>query len=464
MSNRTATMPEIGDITPELLHVKAIEKKRYTYEWYVVFICMLAYILSFVDRQIISLMIEPIKQDLELSDTQFSLLSGLAFSLFYAFMGAPIAILADRHSRSKIMAIGVVFWSIATMACGMSKNFFQLFLSRMGVGVGEAALSPAFYSMSADMFPKKKLGRAVGIYSLGAFIGGGVAFLIGGYVISLVKELDTIIIPVLGELRPWQMTFILVGLPGVFLALLMFLTIKDPKRKGLKLDSDGAVVKSTFKDTLSFIYTHKKTISHHFIGFSFYAMVLYSLMGWSPAFYMRHFGLTPSETGYYLGIILLLSNTAGVFFGGWLVDWLNGKGYTDAAMRAGFIGAVGLIIPAVLFTMVDSLWLSLTILTIAMFFASFPLVTSAAAIQVLAPNQLRAQVTALFLLVSNLVGLGLGTSAVALITDKILGSPLLVGQSISIMNLIAGGLTIVILLTGCKAFRESVALEKNSSQ
>lgn len=444
---------------PDILLSSPTARKSYAYEWFVVFICMAAYILSFVDRQIISLMIEPIKQDLQLSDTQFSLLSGLAFSLFYAFMGAPIAILADRYSRSKIMAIGVVFWSIATALCGLSRNFIQMFLARIGVGVGEAALSPAFYSMAADMFPKEKLGRAVGIYSLGAFIGGGIAFLIGGYVISLVKELDVIVLPLLGALKPWQATFILVGLPGVFLALLMILTIRDPKRQGLKTDSDGAVVKSSFKDTLRFVFTHHKTFLFHFLGFSFYAMVLYSLMGWSPAFYMRNFQLTPSETGYYLGIILLLANTCGVFFGGWLTDWLNTKGYQDAAMRTGVIGALGLIIPSVIFSQVDSLYLSLSLLAIAMFFASFPLVTSAASLQVLAPNQLRAQVTALFLLVSNLIGLGIGTTVVALVTDRIFQSPLLVGHSISSINLVAGALTIILLIFGCKAFRQSLAAE-----
>ncbi|WP_049055643.1 MFS transporter, partial [Achromobacter xylosoxidans] len=157
-------------------------QKRYAYEWYVVLICMLAYIFSFVDRQILALMIEPIKRDLQLSDTQFSLLHGLAFSLFYAFMGIPIALLADRYSRPRIIAIGVAFWSLATAACGLSKNFGQMFLARIGVGVGEAALSPATYSMLSDMFPRHKLGRAVGIYSIGSFIGGGLAFLIGGYV------------------------------------------------------------------------------------------------------------------------------------------------------------------------------------------------------------------------------------------------------------------------------------------
>ena len=161
--------------------------RRYAYEWYVVLVCMLAYIFSFVDRQILALMIEPIKRDLDLSDTQFSLLHGLAFSLFYAFMGIPIALLADRYSRPRIIAIGVAFWSLATAVCGLSRNFAQMFLARIGVGVGEAALSPATYSMLSDMFPRDRLGRAVGVYSIGSFIGGGLAFLIGGYVINLLK-------------------------------------------------------------------------------------------------------------------------------------------------------------------------------------------------------------------------------------------------------------------------------------
>ncbi|MBP6562357.1 MAG: MFS transporter [Neisseriaceae bacterium] len=435
-------------------------KKRYVYEWYVVFICMLAYILSFVDRQIIALMIEPIKQDLQLSDTQFSLLSGLAFSLFYAFMGAPIALLADRYSRSKIMAIGVVFWSLATAACGLSKNFLHLFLARMGVGVGEAALSPAFYSMASDMFPKAKLGRAVAIYSTGAFIGGGVAFLIGGYVISLIKDLDNIVVPLLGSMRPWQATFIMVGLPGVFLALLMVLTIRDPKRQGLKVGAQGQAIKPTFGTTVAFISRHRHTFFYHFIGFSFYAMTLYSLMGWSPAFYIRHFGLSPSQTGYYLGITLLLANTSGVFFSGWLIDWFTKKGHSDAGMRTGYLGAMGLLLPAVLFTQVDSLGLSLGLLAIAMFFASFPLSTSAQSMQILAPNQQRAQVSALFLLVSNLIGLGVGTTVVALITDNVFGSPLLVGHSISLVNLAASLIAIVLLMRGCQHFRRSIQQEQ----
>ncbi|HBG82378.1 MAG TPA: MFS transporter, partial [Acinetobacter radioresistens] len=226
--------------------------KSSVYTWYVVLLCMLAYIFSFIDRQILALMIEPIKADLNLTDTQFSLLHGLAFSLFYAFMGLPLAYIADRFSRPKLISIGIIFWSLATAFCGLSKNFVQLFLSRMGVGIGEAALSPAAYSMFSDMFSKEKLGRAVAVYSIGSFVGGGIAFLVGGYVIGLLKDTSLIDVPFFGMLKAWQMAFIIVGLPGIFIGLLFILTVKEPKRKGQRLNAQGEVEKVSFKSSFSF--------------------------------------------------------------------------------------------------------------------------------------------------------------------------------------------------------------------
>ncbi|MCU4336283.1 spinster family MFS transporter [Acinetobacter dispersus] len=437
-----------------------LEHERYGYQWYVVVICMLAYILSFVDRQILSLMIEPIKHDLMLSDTQFSLLQGLAFSLFYAFMGIPIAALADKKSRIKIISIGIAFWSLATAACGLSKNFAQMFLARLGVGAGEAALSPAFYSIVTDLFPKEKLGRALGLYAIGAFIGSGLAFLIGGYVISLLKNVDSVILPVIGQLKTWQLTFFIVGLPGVLLALVMILTVKEPTRKGLKVDQNGQIIQASFKNSIAFIRTHRKTFFCHFIGFSFYTMMLYSLLGWAPAFYMRHFGLDASQTGYILGSIILVANTAGALFCGWLIDHFSKKGYSDAAIRAGMIGCTALIVPSVLFTQVDNMYLSFALIFVAMFFSTFPIPASAAATQMLTPNQLRAQVSAKFLLVSNLIALGVGTTAVALLTDKYFQNTLMVGNSISIVNAVAGLLGVFLLYKGCKYYRESIKHEQ----
>jgi len=435
-------------------------QESFGYQWYVVVICMVAYILSFVDRQILSLMIEPIKQDLMLTDTQFSLLQGLAFSLFYAFMGIPIAALADKKSRIKIISIGIAFWSLATAACGLSKNFIQMFIARLSVGAGEAALSPAFYSIVTDLFPKEKLGRALGLYAIGAFIGSGLAFLIGGYVISLLKNMDMVVLPVIGQLKTWQLTFFIVGLPGVLLALVMILTVKEPKRKGLKLDQNGQVIQASFKNSIAFIKTHKKTFFCHFIGFSFYTMMLYSLLGWAPAFYMRHFGLDASQTGYILGSIILIANTAGALFCGWLIDYFSKKGYSDAAIRAGMIGCAALVLPSVLFTQVDNMYLSFGLIFIAMFFSTFPIPASAAATQMLTPNQLRAQVSAKFLLISNLIALGVGTTAVALLTDKYFENTLMVGNSISIVNAIAGIIGVFLLFKGCKYYRESILLEK----
>ena len=437
--------------------------RRYTYEWYVVIVCMLAYVFSFVDRQVLALMIEPIKHDLQLSDTQFSLLQGFAFSLFYAIMGMPIAYLADRFARPRIIAIGIALWSIATAGCGTAQSFVQMFAARLSVGVGEAALSPSTYSMLSDYFPKEKLGRALGIYSLGSFIGGGMAFLVGGYVIALLKHATRFSLPVLGEVHAWQITFFIVGLPGLLIALLFFATVRDPQRKGLASDINGQAMKVSLLDTLRFIGKHRATFFCHFVGFSFYAMTLYCLMSWSPAFYMRHFGLSPVEAGYKLGAVLLVANTAGVFCGGWLNDWFLRRGYRDAPMRAAWLGALFLIVPSVVMTQAEDVSGSLVWLVLAMFFASFPLPTSAVAMQNLAPNQMRAQVSAIFLLVSNLIGLGLGTTLVALVTDKVFGSPLAVGNSMAVINAIATVLAFALLYIGCRHYRASLEREASPS-
>ena len=258
----------------------------WVYPWYVVFICMLVYILSYVDRQILALLIDPIRADLALTDTQFSLILGFAFSLFYATMGIPIAILSDRRSRPLIISVGIFVWSLATAGCGFARSFLHLFLMRMGVGIGEASLSPAAYSMIADLFPKEKLGRALSVYAMGSFIGGGLALTIGGIVITAISGWADIQIPLFGtiqEFRPWQLTFIVIGAPGVLVALIFFLTVKDPRRKNInKNESLSAreqkdnIIKP--KDVLAYIKRNNRAVASHFVGFSFAALTLFGLM------------------------------------------------------------------------------------------------------------------------------------------------------------------------------------------
>ncbi len=435
------------------------EQSSDRYKWYVVTLCTLAYLFAYIDRQILALLVEPVKADLHLTDTQFSFLHGLAFSLMYAFMGIPIARLADRHSRPLIIALGITFWSLATVACGISKTYWQMFLARMSVGTGEAALSPAAYSLFADLFSKSKLGRVVGTYSVGAFLGGGMAFIVGGLVIDLIEGMDAFKLPLLGNLRPWQLVFFVVGFPGLIIALLMFTTVREPQRQDLQVLSTGEVDQPTLWDTWSFIRKNRATFLCHYLGFSFYALALLAMLSWLPAFYMRNYALSATQTGYYLGTIVLLANTSGVFFGGYLSDFLHRRGNTDAPIYAGAIGAAMASCFGCWFVLVDDLSLSLISIVPAMFFLSFPMPTSTAAMQILAPNQMRAQVSAIFILVMNLFALGLGTTLVALVTDKIFHNERDVGYSLAIVVVVATISAAVLLQIGRHYFQESIENE-----
>ncbi len=421
------------------------------YPWYIVSLCMLAYIFSFIDRQVITLLIEPIRADLQISDTQFSLLHGLAFAMLYAVAGIPIARLADSRSRPVIISVGIFIWSFATAACGTAKNFTQLFLARMAVGVGEAALSPAAYSMITDSFPKSKLGLALGVYSSGSFLGGGLAFIIGGAAIAVVEQWGAQTVPVIGLVKPWQMTFFMVGLPGLLVAAMFYITVRDPERKGVA--SDGAAF--TFGDVLRYIGGHKATFAAHYLGFGFMSMALFALMNWAPAYFLRKYGMPVRDVGLYLGIVVLIGNSAGVLASGWLTDRLTRKGYRDAPMRAGMIGSIGVVIPAALFSQVAGFGGSLALLAAAMFFASFPLATSATALQFMAPNQMRAQVTALFFLAMNILGITGGTTMVAVSTDFIFHDDTLVGYSMSLISVLGAVLGAILLGWGLKHFAKT---------
>ena len=200
--------------------------------WVTVFVLLAAYAVAFIDRQILTLLVEPIQRDLEITDTQFSLLSGLAFTLFYTLMGIPLGWLADRGSRRKLILVSVLFWSAMTAACGMAKSFGMLFLARIGVGVGEAGLSPAAFSMIADSFPPEKRSRALSLYAMGAVAGVGLALIIGGAVIGWASTAPPVVLPILGELRTWQLAFLLVSLPGPVLAIAVW-ALREPKRQEL---------------------------------------------------------------------------------------------------------------------------------------------------------------------------------------------------------------------------------------
>src|SRR5216683_2185076 len=219
------------------------------YAWYVVFILMVCYTLSFVDRQILSLLVGPMKRDLAISDTRIGLLQGLAFALFYGLMGLPLGRLADTRNRRNVIIVGVVLWSFLTGACSTARSFWSLFVARIGVGVGEATLSPSAFSLITDYFPKEKLGAALSVYSMGIFIGSGLALIAGGSVVDAVTRMPAVTVPLLGTVAPWRFTFLIVGAPGLVIALLLY-TVREPSRRQLMRASDGTPARLQFHEVV----------------------------------------------------------------------------------------------------------------------------------------------------------------------------------------------------------------------
>ena len=284
--------------------------------WTTLAILFLAYVSSFVDRQIIGLLVEPIKADFQISDTEVSLLLGLSFAIFYCLVALPIGRLVDTRSRKNIVAVGITLWSFMTALCGLAQNYTQLFLARIGVGVGEATLGPAAYSMLADSFPPKRLGLAMGIFNMGTAIGAGLALIIGGSVISFVtgNNVGSISLFGINFLSGWQWVFILVGLPGLFVALLTML-IKEPQRiiiRNMNMDGNAVVpipeVKKFFMRNLDFHWPH-----HAAVSFSNLALV--GINSWVSVYFIRIHGWSLSEAGLYIGISLILGGLIGLVGG-----------------------------------------------------------------------------------------------------------------------------------------------------
>lgn len=413
-------------------------------------ILTIAYIFSFIDRQILSLLVEPMKQDLQISDVQVSLLQGMAFALFYTFMGMPIARLADGSNRRWLITVGIAVWSVMTCLCGVARSFATLFLARVGVGVGEAALSPAAYSMLSDYFPPEKLARALAIFSTGITIGGGLAYIVGGSVLNAVQGMGDITLPLLGELRPWQLTFVIVGLPGLLVAGLMLL-VKEPPRRGKQqnIESLGA--------TLRFVRDNRRGLGSHFVGVGVLSIFGYGLMAWYPTMFARVHAMDMREIGIQFGVIYLSCGTLGALFGAWCAQKLQQRGYADANMRWLVISPWLMIVPGVAAPLMATGELAFLVVVPLIFFQNSYFGVSLAALQLATPNRMRAQVSSILLFVTNLLGLGFGPTAVAMLTDYVFQDPVAVNWSLAIVAAIACPVASLIFAYGLKSYRAMLA-------
>lgn len=424
------------------------------YSWYIVGVLMLAYLLSYVDRSILSLLVSPIRADLNLSDTQLSLLHGFAFALFYAALGFPIGRMADSKNRVKIIIAGIGLWSLFTVVCGLARNFGQLFAARVGVGIGEAALNPCAYSIITDRFPPHLLSRALSSYVMGTYMGFGTAFIIGGYVVQAVTASPTMTVPVLGEIYTWQAAFFYVGLPGILLMLLVGFTVKEPIRTGLQTHAEEPKT-VPLSEVVDFVRLNKKTLASHLIGFSFIGILVNGLVLWTPTFFNRTYGIEVASAGVQYGIILLLCGPAGIFLGGWIADRVD----QGQARGGSFVAAAGCvtlgIVPAILGPLMPTSALAFIMIAWLVLATSAPWGVAVSAIQKISPNEMRGQISALYLFVVNLIGIGFGPTSVALITDLYFKNDLALKYSMSIVGGGAAVLGALALWIGLEAFKES---------
>ena len=419
--------------------------------WYAALVLMLCYALSYVDRQILSLLVPFIKADLKINDTLVGLLQGFSFALFYAVMGLPLGRVADSANRRNLISISIAFWSVFTSGCALARSYMTLFLARMGVGIGEAGLNPAAFSILSDLFPKERLGAALSVFYIGNMLGSSLALIVGGTAVQAVTRQPEIIVPILGAIASWRLTFLILGLPGLLFAVLVF-TVKEPIRKNLARTAAGAT-KLSIAETFAEIGSRWQSVVGISVGFVFQAACNYGFTAWVPTYFLRAHGWTIGQTGRALGFLILPFGVLGLYLGGWLSERWQKRGMVDAALLVGVPSAIGILlflVPAML--MPSAAW-SLALIGPGFFFLVLPMGTAGAALQLIFPNQVRAQVSALYLFILNLGGLTLGPLMPGVFADYLFKDPKMIGAGLSLTMAVAGVLMLVIILATRRPYR-----------
>jgi len=428
------------------------------YSWYVVGVLTIAYVFSFIDRQILQLLVVPIRRDLQISDTQMSLLMGLSFAVFYTFFGIPLGRLADTSKRRNIIAAGIVFWSLATASASLARNFLQLLLVRIGVGAGEATLSPSAYSLIADYFPPERRTTAISVYSMGIYLGGGIATLLGGLIVRLSSAYDNIPVPLLGVIRPWQLVFLIVGLAGGAFAVLLF-TVREPIRRGVRAEAERGSSEprqSSLKTVFSYIRDNRATFVAHNLGFSILSLSGYGSGAWLPTFFIRRHGWSAAEAGALIGGVGIVFGASGLIAGGRLADYLKARGVQDANLRVGLYAAMATFPFTIVYCLSPSARLAAVMMAPSIFLAALPIGPAIAALQEMVPNEMRGQTSAIFLFAGNLIGLGLGPTAVALLTDYVFHDDNQLHLSILLVVMFALSAGSLLLWRGLRPYRETI--------
>lgn len=418
---------------------------------YLLFLLMAGYLLSFLDRQILVMLITPISRDFGLSDTDFSLLYGFGFVTFYTILGLFFGRLIDSTNRTRTLAICIALWSLATIGCGLASNFGQLFAARMMVGIGEAALAPAAYSIIADIYPARKRGRAFALYTMGMYLGAGLAFSLGGSLVQMLAGVETVTIAGI-TLRSWQTAFFIAGLPGIVLAAALLLQ-PEPARGAMA--SDAALSgpdRASLGAFLRHYGAHWRLYLAHNFGFGCHICFGYAITVWLPVTFMRVHHMPPAVAGLSFGLTLMVMGPAGAWLGSAIAEASAKRGARESQLSTTAWACLAQLAAIVAATSIGATWPAFAFGAIAIALIGFPAGLNAASLQLITPPLLRGQAGGLFILIGNFLGLGLGPLVVALLTDKFFGRPEAVGQSLMLIGLVVLPLGAVLLLWGSRLF------------
>jgi MFS family permease len=423
--------------------------------WYAVFVLAFLYWVSILDRFIITLLVDPIKRDLGITDVQFGMLHGLAFSVAFSVFGLVLGILADRMKRRWVVFVGVAVWSLATAVCGFARQFWQLLFARVGVGVGEAALNPCASSMIADLFPRDRLTNAMAIYGLGATVGSGCAYFFGGVVIDMVAHTEHVVLPVVGELRSWQAVFLTIGPPGILASLLIF-TLPEPVRRGQRARSQQPHWSRAYADLFKFIGTQRRFFVCHLSAFAVAGLVVIGCGAWYPAHLGRTFHWSASQIGLALGVTLTAAGLISHTISGRIADAWYRRGTRDAQLRL-YAGCLLAAAPVgVVATTSSNAWVFIVGIGVFLTLVSSFNACASTALNLVTPNELRGTAIAFYAATAGLVGASLGPMLIALCSQQFFTGPTGIGSGMALLMGTCCPIAAGILALGFRAMREAV--------
>ena len=428
------------------------------YGWYVSVLFCALYTLSFVDRLIVGLLVEPIKADLGLSDTQISLVHGFSFAVFYTLCGLIMGRLADLMNRRNLIMFGVFTWSIMTVLCGAATRFWHLLLLRVGVGVGEAALAPAAYSIITDYFPSEKRSTALSIFSAGAYLGSAAAFT-GGAIIyktldSWLMERGGLVLPIIGDTQAWHLVFVAVGAPGILLGLLVW-TVREPGREHTRAKTNEGELPS-MSVVMTYFKRNWRTILGHNMGIALITAAAYSRDLWNTPFFDRTYGWKLYESGAWYGILVLVAGVGGVLVGGRIGDALRNRYRESANILVMLFASIGWLPFGILYPLMPSAIWSMVFLFPAIFMTAVPYGCAAAAVQEMMPSRMRGVASALMLSANGIIGLGIGPTLVALVTDFVFGDEAALRYSLVIVCGSIQLIAVLFIFSALKPFKKTI--------